>query len=162
MKLWDLRHLALAKEIASWSKDPSTQVGALIVGANRRPLSWGYNGFASGVPDCPSAYLDRKLKYEKVIHAEVNAIILSGRDLRDSTLYTYPFPPCGRCSGVVINAGISRVVSLAPWPERWDESIQLGLDQFAAAGVETQNYRPEDLKWLALENMRVQTSSSCC
>ena len=31
MNKWDTRFLKLAKEIATWSKDPSTQVGAIAV-----------------------------------------------------------------------------------------------------------------------------------
>jgi dCMP deaminase len=43
--IWDLRFLTLAKTVSTWSKDPSTKVGAVIVDKNRRVVSLGYNGF---------------------------------------------------------------------------------------------------------------------
>jgi deoxycytidylate deaminase len=42
---WDERYLALAKEVSTWSKDPSTQVGAVTVGSKKEVLSQGFNGF---------------------------------------------------------------------------------------------------------------------
>ena len=35
----------IADEVATRSKDPSTQVGAVIVDEKHRPISFGYNGF---------------------------------------------------------------------------------------------------------------------
>ena len=35
-KKWDKRFLELAKLVGSWSKDPSTQVGAVIVDDNKK------------------------------------------------------------------------------------------------------------------------------
>jgi len=48
---WDGRYISLAKEISSWSKDPSTQCGAVIVGDSGQVLSQGYNGFPRGISD---------------------------------------------------------------------------------------------------------------
>ena len=47
---WDIRFLEMAKLVASWSKDPSTQVGAIAV-RNRTVIAQGYNGFPRGVDD---------------------------------------------------------------------------------------------------------------
>jgi dCMP deaminase len=41
---WDKRFLDLAAHIAKWSKDPSTQVGCVVVGADREIRSTGFNG----------------------------------------------------------------------------------------------------------------------
>ena len=41
---WDRRFLKIAREGATWSKDPSTQVGAVIVDPDQRVVSLGYNG----------------------------------------------------------------------------------------------------------------------
>ena len=41
---WDKRFLAVAKEISTWSKDPSKKIGAIIV-KDKRILATGYNGF---------------------------------------------------------------------------------------------------------------------
>jgi dCMP deaminase len=48
---WDLRFLELAKHIAAWSKDPSTQVGCVVVGADREIRSTGFNGLPRGIED---------------------------------------------------------------------------------------------------------------
>ena len=42
---WDDYFINIANEIATRSKDPSTQVGAVIVDEKHRPVSFGYNGF---------------------------------------------------------------------------------------------------------------------
>jgi len=41
---WDKRFLRIAKEVASWSKDPRSQVGAIAV-QSRRIVATGYNDF---------------------------------------------------------------------------------------------------------------------
>ncbi len=42
---WDEYFINIADEVATRSKDPSTQVGAVIVDKKHRPVSFGYNGF---------------------------------------------------------------------------------------------------------------------
>lgn len=123
-KKWDFRYLRMAKEIASWSKDPSTQCGAVIVDKDRRPVSWGYNGFPSGIEDTESRLHDRPVKYDLTIHCEINAILQADRSLlKGSTLYTWPFITCHRCAVHVASVGICRVVSVDYAPERWEESF---------------------------------------
>ena len=51
MSKWDERFLELAKQIASWSKDPSTQVGCVVVGPDREIRSTGFNGLPRGIED---------------------------------------------------------------------------------------------------------------
>ena len=41
---WDIRFLRLAKEVSTWSKDPSKQIVAVYV-VNRRIVYTCYNGF---------------------------------------------------------------------------------------------------------------------
>ncbi|NJK88105.1 MAG: CMP deaminase, partial [Myxococcales bacterium] len=78
-KKWDLRFIELAKHVASWSKDPSTQCGCVIVDSSRRILSTGYNGFPAGVTDVYERLHDREVKYRLVAHSEVNAICTAAR-----------------------------------------------------------------------------------
>lgn len=132
---WDLRFLQLAKHISSWSKDPSTKVGAVIVDPNRRIVSTGYNGFPRNVND-DSRYDNRELKYEMIIHAEVNAILFADRNLNGCTLYTYPLMPCSRCASIVIQSGIKRVVSIENIDVRWKASFNLSKNMFNESNVE--------------------------
>jgi len=132
---WDLRFLQLTKQISSWSKDPSTKVGAVIVDPNRRIVSTGYNGFPRNVND-DARYDNRELKYEMIIHAEVNAILFADRNLNGCTLYTYPFMPCSRCASIVIQSGIKRVVSIKNIDIRWEKSFSLSRTMFNESDVE--------------------------
>ena len=132
---WDMRFLEMAKLVSTWSKDPSTKVGAVIVDDDRRVISVGYNGFARGVVDSPERLNDRELKYPLTVHAEKNAILFAHQDLRGCTLYTWPFMPCSLCAGMVIQAGIVRVVAPENDNPRWKDSFELSKQQFAEGRV---------------------------
>lgn len=132
---WDNRFLELAKHIASWSKDPSTQTGAVIADQKRRVVSLGYNGLAQGVEDKPERLNNRDLKYKMFVHCERNAIIFARQPLDGCTLYTWPFMSCAACAALVIQAGIARVVAPVSENPRWLEDFKLSMDQFKEAGV---------------------------
>lgn len=137
---WDERFLLLAQHIAQWSKDPSTKCGAVIVRPDRTIVSLGYNGFPRGMSDAPELYKNRVVKYRRVIHAEMNAILTAGAaDLRDCCLYTWPIPPCERCAAHILQTGIRRVVSLRPGESCKADlraSIHRGEQYFTDAGVQ--------------------------
>ena len=143
---WDIRFLEMAKLVASWSKDPSTQTGAVIVDDRRRVISVGFNGFAQGVQDKPEEYNNRELKYKKIVHCERNAIIFAQRSLENCTLYTWPFMSCSVCAGMVIQTGITRCV--APeipehLRERWAEDMAISTQMFEEAAVDVRLYNIE-------------------
>lgn len=137
---WDKRFLNLAKEISTWSKDPSTQIGAVLVNDERRILATGYNGFPRGVWDSPDYYQDRETKYKYVVHAEMNAIYnatYNGISLKDSTLYVWGLPVCAECAKGVIQVGIKRVVMpRGDYPERWIESFKKTSSMFKETDIE--------------------------
>jgi dCMP deaminase len=141
---WDLRYLKLAKEVSSWSKDPSTQVGAVLVNYELQKEFLGYNGFPRGVADTKERYEDRELKYKLVVHAESNAIRKAGDYARGSTLYVYPsfsLPPiCNECAKDAIQSGVGEVVGFEPNLEdprvqRWLEAIKISQMMFQEAGI---------------------------
>lgn len=136
---WDQRFLELAKLVSTWSKDPSTKVGAVIAD-DRRIISVGYNGFPEGVFDTPERYNNRDLKYKYMVHAERNALLFANTSVKGMTLYTYPFMPCSECAGMVIQAGIKRVVTLVNTNERWKESFKITTNMFDEAGVKLVQY----------------------
>lgn len=140
---WDRRFLDMAKLVASWSKDPSTKCGAVIVRPDRTVASVGFNGFPKGCSDADEVYADREEKYGRVVHAEVNAVLLAAEPCTGYTIYTYPAglgPSCDRCTSVIIQAGIERVVHYqdqdAEFVGRWGEAMERGLRMYAEAGVE--------------------------
>ena len=135
---WDTRFLDLAEHVSKWSKDPSTKVGAVIVDSQRRIVSTGYNGFPVGVMDSYDRLTDRDNKYEMIIHAEANAILFAHQHMNGMTLYTTPFQPCSRCASLIIQSGISRVISyeIEESKNRWVDSFKLAKELFDEAGVE--------------------------
>jgi dCMP deaminase len=138
---WTKRYLDQTEFIAkSYSKDPSTKVGALIVSKYNAVLSQGWNGFARGVDDSAERYNNREVKYKLVCHAEINAICNSARNgipLNDSSIYLYPLPPCSACATAIIQAGIKNVYVRASGDsmERWKDSIEYTKLQFEEAGI---------------------------
>ena len=136
---WDKRYLELAKLISTWSKDPSTKIGAVVVGDSGQVLAQGYNGFPRGLSDLDELYADRELKYKRICHAEMNAIYNASRtgvSLYGSTIYVYGLPVCHECAKAVIQVGIKRVVMQAIDTDRWGESCDLAQRFFREAGVE--------------------------
>lgn len=142
--VWDRRFLDLAKEISSWSKDPSTKVGAVIVRPDRSVCSVGFNGFARHVKDLPERYADRELKLQLTVHAEINAKNFAREPIHGYTLYNYPYMPCGPCTAELINCGIKRIVSFDRDSKcKWDftasliqiEEAEIELDLYPLLGV---------------------------
>ena len=136
---WDKKFLKLAVEIGGWSKDPSTKVGAVIVDSDNTIVSMGYNGFPRGIKD-DYRLDDRQTKYELVVHAEANAIVHAKRCLKYCTIYTTPFMPCSRCAGLIIQAGIQRVVSLECHEPRWIDNFKLSHQILREAGLTVNLY----------------------
>ncbi|MDD2537213.1 MAG: dCMP deaminase family protein [Candidatus Absconditabacteria bacterium] len=110
---WDQYFINVTREVATRSKDPSTQVGCVIVDQKHRPISFGYNGFLSAGDD---SYLtwERPMKYYFSIHAEMNAILFAKRDLEGCKLYC-SYACCENCLKFIIQAGIKEVVYDKPF-----------------------------------------------
>lgn len=139
MANWDARFLKLATHIAGWSKDPSTQVGCVVVGPDREIRSTGFNGFPRGIEDSLERLNDRTQKYPLVCHAEENAIMHAARigvALKDCTAYV-TWPPCTRCARSLIQAGVREIVYPAGLiiPDRWQEDFALSSSMLAEARV---------------------------
>ena len=130
----DQYYLNIARAVAARSTCLHRQYGAVIV-KNGEIIATGYNGSPRGEDNCSDTgicYRDHNLipvdksaavhgnKYGTcvAVHAEQNAIISAGRERAEgSTLYlaclddeTDPMP-CNMCNRMIINAGISKVVT---------------------------------------------------
>lgn len=140
---WDKRFIEVAQLVSTWSKDPGTRVGAVLV-LDRRIIATGYNGFPHGILDSAVRYNDRDTKLQLTVHAEVNAILnaaKSGAQTKGSTLYV-TFAPCVHCSTAVIQAGIARVVSpsVESAPIRWTANFEKGRSVLQEAGIALNTY----------------------
>ncbi len=136
---WDIRYVELARLVSTWSKDPSTQVGAVLVRPDNSVASIGYNGFPKGIDDTDERLNDRDTKYSLVIHAEMNAVLNAHDDVRGNTLYLWPLLCCDRCAVHMIQAGIKRVVAPSCPPDkitRWEPILEKSRARFEEAGIE--------------------------
>ena len=131
----------MAKLVSTWSKDPSTKVGAVIMDMKHRVISTGFNGYARGVRDCEDEKRNAEIRNLKTIHAEINAVTFANQDLSDCTIFVYASHPCTNCAAVIIQSGIRRVVTAKPSvePNRWAYDMKLASFMFSQASVEV-NY----------------------
>lgn len=132
---WDSRFLEMARLVSTWSKDPSTQVGAVIT-RGKFVVSLGFNGHPKGVADTADRLENREMKYRTIIHAEMNAILTAKQDLENCTIYVWPFMPCSQCGAAIVQAGIKRVVAPDSNNDRWLESFAITTQIFKEAGVD--------------------------
>ena len=116
---WDEYFMGISLLSAMRSKDPSTQVGACIVGKDNRILSIGYNGTPNGFVDDEFPWnregnpLDTKYLY--VCHGEMNAVLNyrgSRKDLDGAKIYVDLFP-CNECAKMIIQSGIKEIIYLS-------------------------------------------------
>lgn len=147
---WHRRFIDMAVLVAEWSKDPSTKVGAVIVGPDREVRSTGFNGLPRGIEDTEARLTDRELKLKLVVHAEINAIMNAARHgvgIKGCTMYlaacsavdgnVWGGPPCTRCTVELIQTGIREIVTL-PFktvPSRWLEDLAQAKALLVEAGV---------------------------
>ena len=133
---WQKRFFDMAYLVASWSKDPSSQIGAVIVDSQNRVISTGYNGLPVGVKDTDERLGDRATKYKMILHAEENAIMFAKQNLNGCSIYVTKMPPCAHCAALIIQSGIKNVyVPDVEIPERWRESTEMTRQMFKEAGV---------------------------
>ena len=142
---WDEYFLAIAETVRHKSKD-TTKIGAVIVGPHHEIRSTGFNGFPRGIDEIqhPERW-ERPMKYKRVVHAEMNAILnaaYNGVSLAGCTLYLIgfgpPTVPCCECTKAIIQAGIRKIVgrSYMKTPPRWVEDLEISLEMLTEAGVE--------------------------
>lgn len=134
MSKWSERFMALAEHVASWSKDPSTKVGCVIVDRQNRVVSLGFNGFPRGVKDDPARYTNRETKLLFVAHAERNALDNAPLSVEGCTLYT-PLFPCNECAKSIIQKGITKVVTYKPAGDKPQFNWDITEEMFSEAGV---------------------------
>ncbi len=106
---WDDYFLKISETVALKSKDPSSQMGCVIVDKNKRVVSVGFNGLVRGADESKMTLSERPMKYHFVIHSEMNALIYARQDLEGCTLYNR-VATCDNCLKHCLQAGIKRFV----------------------------------------------------
>jgi len=147
-----LRFLPDAVAAMGRSKDRSTKVGAIAIDDNYCLKGSGYNGFPRGVNDDLDHRHERPLKYRWTVHAEMNVIDQAARPvLEGTTLLLTSLHPCATCAGLIVQAGIKRVVTrrteqitrIESGREDWDNEAKIAMQIFREAGVEVIYYGEE-------------------
>lgn len=138
---WDTKFINLCNHIASWSKDESTKVGAVIVNSRNKIVSVGYNGFPINVDDNIASRKERPAKYLWTEHAERNAIYSAaelGISLRDCRLYCNYFP-CPDCVRGIIQSGIKEIIfqhqDVNSNSESWSEAKKVSKQMLIEAQI---------------------------
>lgn len=133
---WIGRFATMAAHVAEWSKDPSSQVGAVIVRPDKTIASVGFNGLPRGVNDDPARLGDRDTKLLYTVHAELNAILAAKEPLTGFSIFVWPFQPCSGCAAAIIQAGILTVYCPgSPETSRWSESFNAARTMFHESGI---------------------------
>lgn len=133
---WKRRFLELAHLVASWSKDPTTQVGAVAIDPKSRAiLETGFNGLPRGVEDRPER-MERPAKYLWTGHAEENLVAHAARARLLGAEVEVTHLCCSRCARMLINSGVAAVTvdkngKTSMPPEEFEVAVQM----FHEAGV---------------------------
>lgn len=139
---WIKRFVTLAAHISTWSKDPSTQCGAVIIRPNYTICSVGFNGFPRKMSDDSRLYDNKEYKHSAVIHAEMNALMVAPEPVKGYWLFMFPIMPCDRCAVHLIQAGITRVMApkAESTPNMGDLPYRMARKHFADAGVKLDEF----------------------
>ena len=119
---WDKHWMNVAILTSKLSKDPTTQVGAVLLTPDNRQCAIGYNGFARGIEETPEMWNNRDVKLKYVIHAEENALLNTPFSPKDCSIYI-THQPCPKCIIRVLQAGIIRVIYNLPYTKMGDVDI---------------------------------------
>ncbi len=156
---WDQYFMTMSYLVSMKSKDPSTRVGAVIVGPDKEIRATGYNGLPRGVEDRVTRYDNRSYKYLAANHAEENAILHCARigiAIKGCSIYV-PWLPCSYCAKSIIQVGIIEVIYHSQFPgntlenqHNWEEMIQISLEMMKEAKINIRAYNGNVLQISAL------------
>jgi dCMP deaminase len=143
---WDHYFMNIADQVKMRCNCMSAKKAAIIV-RDKMILSTGYNGSPKGIKHCSKGGCQRCTSrhlgtiksgsYSEpciCCHSEENAIVqaaYNGTSTKDATIYT-TFTPCTMCAKMIINAGITRVVSKTIYPD------DVGTKLLKQAGIKIQ------------------------
>jgi len=125
----------------SCSKDPSTQLGAILVKPQMGIIAWGVNGLPDRIKDEEDRWQYPK-KSIYIEHAERNVIYkCAERGINTTGLTMYcPWFSCVECARAIIQSGIVAVVGHKEMFEavndRWKETVDQGISLLKESGVE--------------------------
>lgn len=143
---WDEYFMAIAEQVAGRSTCLRRHTGAVLV-KDKRILATGYNGVPAGLRHCEEVGCLREQRgiasgahHElcRGIHAEQNAVIQAAKHgiAMDGAIAYCTHQPCVLCAKILLNAGVSDIVFLHPYPD------ELSLELLAEAGITPRQVTP--------------------
>lgn len=107
---WDQYFFDIARVVSSRATCPRASIGAVLV-KQKRIISSGFNGPASGAPHCPDTAEHLALDHcRDSIHAERNALTNALVPAYGATLYVYgPRKVCPDCADALVLAGVTDI-----------------------------------------------------
>jgi len=106
----DQMYMLMARAASMRSTCFRASVGAILVEGNRRVVSIGYNGPASGEPHCTGSVCHREGQgCHRALHAETNALDMAGLTDGELTMYC-THSPCMECANKMLQRGVARIV----------------------------------------------------
>lgn len=131
---WDIYFSMIAQTVALRGSCVRRKVGAVLVDKDYNTLSTGYNGKATGLPNCtvtPCKDADKGSETRstscEAVHAELNAVIRC-KEIRDIHTAYVTCSPCTSCVDLLLATGCKRIVfietySVSEEPKRrWETS----------------------------------------
>jgi len=130
----DIKFLKLASYVSTWSLDPSTKTGAVLVDPNGNVVALDCNRIPHGL-DTSVILGDRETKLKHMIHCEKAASNAAGNRTRGCILYTYPFMCCSLCASHMSDLGI--IANIAPYSDnpRWISDFDLAVNTYTSLGI---------------------------
>lgn len=129
-------------EVALFSKDPSTQNGAILYSKAAKVVGRGWNHFPPGVPE---EYWNgpKEAKYARVVHAEVAAIIDAAKHNGGAQggVLICGWAACSNCAKHIADSGIKELIrhsykDAGGDPNaHWYEDVLMGDEIMKEAGV---------------------------
>ncbi len=142
---WDKCFMDMAKVIAKRSKDPSSQVGAIVANQQNIIVGAGYNGWPRGIEDQDLPWERegefQETKYAYVCHAEENAIYNSNASTKNCKIYCTLYP-CNECAKTIIQNGVKEVIYES---NKYEDhpAFKASAKLFKLAGVKVRKYEEE-------------------
>lgn len=132
--------LRFAQTLAQRSPDPSTKVGAVLYSSFNVSVGLGWNSFPSNMNVDSSYYTNRELKYDRIIHAEMRALLQAGDHANGGLVYT-SLVPCKHCAKHICDTGVNKVYIPAScmtsdWVKRFSAEVHISMQLFAECDVQ--------------------------
>lgn len=146
-------------ELATNSPDPSTQNGAVLIGAHGDVIGVGWNDFPEGV-NADHWNGDKEAKYARVVHAETSTLLDAARrgECTEGSSLVCAWAACSNCSKHIAAAGVDKLYrhkfsnNGVTTGNQWYDDCVIGDEIMREAGVEIIEVDPVPTRFVLRRN----------